>query len=178
MKKTQKTLTQLRVPTIPDKRYFQIGAVSRLLQIKQHVLRYWEQEFPQLIPMRRGSRRYYQRQDLDLIIAIRQLLYGEGYTIKGAREKLCTDKAAEERKIPDPIFGDLVATKDPPPDKSALSVRKEYDRVADRVNAIVDPECIPAHKNPRLKSEVAVFMELEQIRKIRTELEITLKLLV
>jgi len=72
------------LPTIPNKRYFTIGEVSDLCEVKPHVLRYWEQEFPDLTPVkRRGNRRYYQRQDVILIRQIRVLLYGEGYTIGG-----------------------------------------------------------------------------------------------
>lgn len=84
------------LPTIPGKRYFTIGEVSELCAVKPHVLRYWEQEFPQLSPVkRRGNRRYYQHQDVILIRQIRALLYEEGYTIGGARLQMETgsDKA-------------------------------------------------------------------------------------
>ncbi len=74
------------LPPIPGKRYFTIGEVSDLCNVKPHVLRYWEQEFPQLKPVkRRGNRRYYQRQDVVMIRQIRSLLYEQGYTIGGAR---------------------------------------------------------------------------------------------
>lgn len=77
------------LPPIPTKRYFSIGEVSELCDVKPHVLRYWEQEFPSLKPVkRRGNRRYYQRQDVILIRQIRSLLYEQGYTIGGARIKL------------------------------------------------------------------------------------------
>lgn len=77
------------LPAIPGKRYFTIGEVSDLCVVKPHVLRYWEQEFPQLKPVkRRGNRRYYQRQDVLMIRQIRSLLYDQGYTIGGARQKL------------------------------------------------------------------------------------------
>lgn len=77
------------LPVIPGKRYFTIGEVSELCAVKPHVLRYWEQEFPQLSPVkRRGNRRYYQREDVVLIRQIRNLLYEDGYTIGGARQKL------------------------------------------------------------------------------------------
>lgn len=77
------------LPVIPSKRYFTIGEVSELCSVKSHVLRYWEQEFPSLKPMkRRGNRRYYQREDVLLIRQIRGLLYEEGYTISGARQKI------------------------------------------------------------------------------------------
>lgn len=80
------------LPTIPNKRYFTIGEVSDLCLVKPHVLRYWEQEFPDLKPVkRRGNRRYYQRHDVVLIRQIRGLLYQEGYTIGGARQYLAGD---------------------------------------------------------------------------------------
>ncbi len=77
------------LPPIPGKRYFTIGEVSELCNVKPHVLRYWEQEFPQLSPVkRRGNRRYYQRQDVIIIRQIRALLYEQGFTIGGARQQL------------------------------------------------------------------------------------------
>ncbi len=82
------------LPPIPGKRYFTIGEVSDLCAVKPHVLRYWEQEFPQLKPVkRRGNRRYYQRQDVLIIRQIRSLLYDEGFTIGGARQRLQGDTA-------------------------------------------------------------------------------------
>jgi len=77
------------LPAIPAKRYFTIGEVSDLCAVKPHVLRYWEQEFPQLKPLkRRGNRRYYQRHDVLLIRQIRGLLYDDGFTIGGAKQQL------------------------------------------------------------------------------------------
>ncbi|HEX7382267.1 MAG TPA: MerR family transcriptional regulator [Nevskiaceae bacterium] len=77
------------LPEIPGKRYFTIGEVSALCAVKPHVLRYWEQEFPQLHPVkRRGNRRYYQHDEILLIRRIRRLLYEEGFTIHGARQRL------------------------------------------------------------------------------------------
>ncbi|MDM8566080.1 MerR family transcriptional regulator [Candidatus Halobeggiatoa sp. HSG11] len=77
------------LPTIPKKRYFTIGEVSDLCTVKPHVLRYWEQEFSQLRPIkRRGNRRYYQREDVVLIRQIRNLLYERGFTIGGAKQYL------------------------------------------------------------------------------------------
>ncbi|MEL7024654.1 MAG: MerR family transcriptional regulator [Pseudomonadota bacterium] len=82
------------LPPIPGKRYFTIGEVSDLCAVKPHVLRYWEQEFPQLKPVkRRGNRRYYQRQDVIIIRQIRSLLYEQGFTIGGARQRLTGDEA-------------------------------------------------------------------------------------
>jgi DNA-binding transcriptional MerR regulator len=84
------------LPAIPGKRYFTIGEVSELCDVKPHVLRYWEQEFPQLKPVkRRGNRRYYQRQDVLTIRQIRSLLYDHGFTIGGARARL-----SEEGTLP------------------------------------------------------------------------------
>lgn len=85
------------LPAIPGKRYFTIGEVSELCGVKPHVLRYWEQEFPQLKPVkRRGNRRYYQRHDVLLIRQIRSLLYEHGFTIGGARQKLEGGEAKED----------------------------------------------------------------------------------
>ncbi len=85
------------LPPIPGKRYFTIGEVSDLCAVKPHVLRYWEQEFPQLKPVkRRGNRRYYQRQDVLIIRQIRSLLYDEGFTIGGARQRLTGDVAKSD----------------------------------------------------------------------------------
>ena len=82
------------LPTIPAKRYFTIGEVSDLCGVKPHVLRYWEQEFTQLKPLkRRGNRRYYQHHEVLLIRRIRELLYEHGFTINGARNRLDTVEA-------------------------------------------------------------------------------------
>ena len=86
-----------QLPPIPSKRYFTIGEVSELCDVKPHVLRYWEQEFPMLSPVkRRGNRRYYQRQEVLLIRQIRSLLYDQGFTIGGARQRLGGDNVKEE----------------------------------------------------------------------------------
>ena len=85
------------LPTIPGKRYFTIGEVSELCAVKPHVLRYWEQEFPQLKPVkRRGNRRYYQRHDVLMIRQIRSLLYDQGFTIGGARQRLSGESAVQD----------------------------------------------------------------------------------
>lgn len=87
------------LPPIPAKRYFTIGEVSELCGVKSHVLRYWEQEFAQLRPMkRRGNRRYYQHHEVLLIRRIRELLYDQGFTISGARARL-GDTSAERLEI-------------------------------------------------------------------------------
>jgi len=86
------------LPPIPGKRYFTIGEVSQLCDVKPHVLRYWEQEFPQLKPVkRRGNRRYYQRQDVIVIRQIRSLLYDQGFTIGGARQRLQGEEAKQDQ---------------------------------------------------------------------------------
>ncbi len=86
-----------QLPPIPGKRYFTIGEVSDLCAVKPHVLRYWEQEFPQLKPVkRRGNRRYYQRQDVLIIRQIRSLLYDDGFTIGGARQRLTGEDAKSD----------------------------------------------------------------------------------
>ena len=86
------------LPPIPAKRYFTIGEVSELCGVKPHVLRYWEQEFTQLKPVkRRGNRRYYQHHEVLLIRRIRELLYEEGFTISGARNRLDNAATGDER---------------------------------------------------------------------------------
>mgnify|MGYP003594580546 FL=1 len=85
------------LPPIPGKRYFTIGEVSELCAVKPHVLRYWEQEFPQLNPVKRkGNRRYYQRQDVLMIRQIRDLLYDQGFTICVARQRMSGDEAKDD----------------------------------------------------------------------------------
>ena len=91
------------LPPIPAKRYFTIGEVSELCGVKPHVLRYWEQEFTQLRPVkRRGNRRYYQHHEVLLVRRIRELLYQEGFTISGARNRLeeSPAKSSEPREVP------------------------------------------------------------------------------
>ena len=101
-----------QLPPIPGQRYFTIGEVSDLCDVKPHVLRYWEQEFPNLSPVkRRGNRRYYQRQDVILIRQIRSLLYDQGFTIGGARQRMNGDDARVEatqvRQLIDQTVGEL-----------------------------------------------------------------------
>jgi len=104
------------LPEIPAKRYFTIGEVSELCQVKPHVLRYWEQEFSQLNPVkRRGNRRYYQRHEVELIRQIRSLLYLEGFTISGARNKLESEGSeaespaeAEKVNVSSEVIGGLI----------------------------------------------------------------------
>src|SRR5512136_777926 len=101
------------LPAIPAKRYFTIGEVSELCGVKPHVLRYWEQEFTQLKPMkRRGNRRYYQHHEVLLIRRIRELLYDQGFTISGARLQLSDLNGSRhpnaEAAQPDPPGAELV----------------------------------------------------------------------
>ncbi|RKT49587.1 MerR-like DNA binding protein [Azonexus fungiphilus] len=107
------------LPPIPAKRYFTIGEVSELCGVKPHVLRYWEQEFNQLKPVkRRGNRRYYQHHEVLLVRRIRELLYNQGFTISGARNRLDEGGAVESRstvdtehevKMPASLRGELKA---------------------------------------------------------------------
>ena len=91
------TSNNAELPTIPAKRYFTIGEVGELCDVKPHVLRYWEQEFEQLKPVkRRGNRRYYQRGDVIMIRQIRSLLYEQGFTIGGARQQLQGEGASDD----------------------------------------------------------------------------------
>ncbi len=94
------------LPPIPAKRYFTIGEVSELCGVKPHVLRYWEQEFTQLKPVkRRGNRRYYQHHEVLLVRRIRELLYNQGFTISGARNRLGeqVEQAPANVSLPEPV---------------------------------------------------------------------------
>ncbi len=98
-------LPNSELPLIPSKRYFTIGEVGELCGVKPHVLRYWEQEFTQLRPVkRRGNRRYYQHHEVMLIRRIRELLYEQGFTISGARNRLLSEGVFEEDASTLPVF--------------------------------------------------------------------------
>ncbi len=102
MEHNPKDIPKEPLPPIPAKRYFTIGEVSELCGVKPHVLRYWEQEFAQLKPVkRRGNRRYYQHHEVLLVRRIRELLYSQGFTISGARNRL------EEAKDEHPVATEL-----------------------------------------------------------------------
>ena len=97
------------LPAIPGKRYFTIGEVSDLCAVKPHVLRYWEQEFPHLKPVkRRGNRRYYQRQDVIMIRQIRSLLYEQGYTIGGARQQMTGETAKDDSNMTSQLVKQMI----------------------------------------------------------------------
>ena len=114
------------LPPIPAKRYFTIGEVSELCGVKPHVLRYWEQEFTQLKPVkRRGNRRYYQHHEVLLIRRIRELLYEQGFTINGARHRL--DESLGSR--PATREGEPVAVPD------QFSLRQELQSIIDLLGA-------------------------------------------
>ncbi len=112
MESSPRDLGKDPLPPIPAKRYFTIGEVSELCGVKPHVLRYWEQEFSQLKPVkRRGNRRYYQHHEVLLVRRIRELLYSEGFTISGARNRLeDTPSAPEETPslTPEILRGELL----------------------------------------------------------------------
>jgi DNA-binding transcriptional MerR regulator len=98
------------LPAIPAKRYFTIGEVSELCGVKAHVLRYWEQEFTQLNPVKRsGNRRYYQHHEVVLIRRIRELLYEQGFTISGARNKLDGVREAVNSRVQEVPSGSAVS---------------------------------------------------------------------
>ena len=125
------------LPAIPAKRYFTIGEVSELCGVKPHVLRYWEQEFTQLRPMkRRGNRRYYQHHEVLMIRRIRDLLYDQGFTISGARNKLQEIVQVERDKrragevmldgvevieVEESTFGESQFEEAPPDERDAMS---------------------------------------------------------
>ncbi|ROH91095.1 MerR family transcriptional regulator [Stagnimonas aquatica] len=111
---------------IPRKRYFAIGEVSEICGIKPHVLRYWEQEFPQLKPIkRRGNRRYYQFDDVEMVRRIRSLLYEQGFTIGGARQRL-REARAERVEVAAASVAPLMPVAGPArPSPAAAAARKE-----------------------------------------------------
>ena len=119
------------LPAIPNKRYFTIGEVGELCNVKPHVLRYWEQEFEQLSPMkRRGNRRYYQREDVLMIRQIRSLLYEQGFTISGARLQLQTEHARPMAKVMEAITAEPIATPaaEPSPTEAMLAYQVQISQ--------------------------------------------------
>jgi DNA-binding transcriptional MerR regulator len=119
---------KVSLPPIPAKRYFTIGEVSELCGVKPHVLRYWEQEFTQLKPVkRRGNRRYYQHHEVLLIRRIRELLYEQGFTISGARNRL--DETPRERSTGNNTKPDVHVAPAGPADLARI--RRELTSVID-----------------------------------------------
>ncbi|MFT4064115.1 MerR family transcriptional regulator [Paraburkholderia sp.] len=135
------TIEKVVLPPIPAKRYFTIGEVSELCGVKPHVLRYWEQEFTQLRPVkRRGNRRYYQHHEVLLIRRIRELLYEQGFTINGARNRLDSSGGGGEPDVPATVAGEgevgggQAMQAHPSPATAAVDVeqlRKELQNVID-----------------------------------------------
>ena len=152
------------LPPIPPKRYFTIGEVSELCGVKPHVLRYWEQEFTQLRPMkRRGNRRYYQHHEVLMIRRIRELLYEQGFTIHGARNRLA-ELSQQERaprkdegkdSIPTITSGSanedlpmsVVGAIEPPPTWDA-SQRQALLAELRAIRALLDPVALAARRVP------------------------------
>ena len=121
------------LPAIPAKRYFTIGEVSELCGVKPHVLRCWEQEFTQLKPVkRRGNRRYYQHHEVLLIRRIRELLYEEGFTISGARNRLDSSAPQEEKPEPAARNGRAGAAND------AASAVPDLGAIKREIRAVLD----------------------------------------
>jgi DNA-binding transcriptional MerR regulator len=123
------------LPPIPAKRYFTIGEVSELCGVKPHVLRYWEQEFTQLKPVkRRGNRRYYQHHEVLLIRRIRELLYEQGFTISGARNKLDSRGAAVHAEYDEDMGREPQPVAPPPLDRNM--VRTELLAILELLKAV------------------------------------------
>jgi DNA-binding transcriptional MerR regulator len=143
------------LPPIPPKRYFTIGEVSELCQVKPYVLRYWEQEFTQLKPMkRRGNRRYYQHHEVLLIRRIRALLYDQGFTINGARNRLADHLAVRA------AAGEAPAAQDRP--DAADDGARDRERAEDAAVAEADPVSAGAEA----LSPKRLRKELESIRRL------------
>jgi DNA-binding transcriptional MerR regulator len=122
------------LPPIPAKRYFTIGEVSDLCGVKPHVLRYWEQEFTQLKPVkRRGNRRYYQHHEVLLIRRIRELLYEEGFTISGARNRLDNSLGHDEKPEPASRAARLTAVPSAPNGVDLAALKRELRAVIEQL---------------------------------------------
>lgn len=141
------------LPPIPAKRYFTIGEVGDLCGVKPHVLRYWEQEFTQLRPMkRRGNRRYYQHHEVLMIRRIRELLYDQGFTISGARNKLqeMVQAEREKRRVDGDGFEDSIG----------------YEAEVDGEEDVIDDPVAEAVPLVSLSALVGVRRELLEIREL------------
>jgi DNA-binding transcriptional MerR regulator len=118
------------LPQIPAKRYFTIGEVSDLCAVKPHVLRYWEQEFTQLKPVkRRGNRRYYQHHEVLLIRRIRDLLYEQGFTINGARHRLDHDDVEPRAAARAVVSSSTIVAAPPPTTVENAALRAELEEI-------------------------------------------------
>ena len=134
--------TQFSLPDIPEKRYFTIGEAGDLCQVKPHVLRYWEQEFSQLKPVkRRGNRRYYQRKDIELVRQIRDLLYGNGYTINGAKKALINQRATAAQT---PVAS-ATTVESAVPQASSTSPAASHNALLDEVRAELEVLLVDLH---------------------------------
>ena len=149
-------LPNSELPPIPSKRYFTIGEVSELCAVKPHVLRYWEQEFSQLKPVkRRGNRRYYQHHEVMLIRRIRTLLYEEGFTITGARNRLLHDGDIEPTQaIAAPALGQAAGDSGEKPAWDGVERRKTAP-----VKGAASGECAD-RDFAELKREVGAIIQL------------------
>jgi DNA-binding transcriptional MerR regulator len=150
------------LPAIPAKRYFTIGEVGELCGVKPHVLRYWEQEFTQLRPVkRRGNRRYYQRHEVMMIRRIRGLLYDQGFTISGARNKLLELTQSERQLMRSGASTDEALENNEHSDEIEASSDKPLAGEADAIDTH------PMHRTG-LGSVLSVHQELLQIRAMLT----------
>lgn len=128
-------MDKVMLPPIPAKRYFTIGEVSELCGVKPHVLRYWEQEFTQLRPVkRRGNRRYYQHHEVLLIRRIRELLYEQGFTISGARNRLDSHGALLTDGPTGAALADALPSAHPDPRLAAIDV----DALRDEIRQVLE----------------------------------------
>jgi len=159
------------LPPIPAKRYFTIGEVAELCGVKPHVLRYWEQEFTQLRPMkRRGNRRYYQHHEVLMIRRIRDLLYDQGFTISGARNKLQEFAQAERNSAKaSAADDDAPTTGSMPPGMEAIEIDQEAFEAAihegDEAQASV-----PSAGAAATAALAPRFMPVSQLQQLRREL--------
>lgn len=160
------------LPPIPAKRYFTIGEVAELCDVKPHVLRYWEQEFTQLRPMkRRGNRRYYQHHEVLMIRRIRELLYGQGFTISGARTRLQSWSAADAEAAT--ATRTSTSAPDASVDTASAAAAGDGSHHQQQVTAVVNqvaPASAP-HPSQRLEfaSDLNIRNELIQIRDFLSE---------
>lgn len=158
------------LPSIPAKRYFTIGEVSELCGVKPYVLRYWEQEFTQLKPMkRRGNRRYYQHHEVLLIRRIRELLYDQGFTISGARNRLA-DALVVVRGVAEANGHEVEAEAQSLPPLPALQSLQplQPDAVVLTETTVLDGEAGAAAPGPLLVAQRLLRAELLSIRELLT----------